>query len=126
MTDTEALRNKIALEISELPPEKLGDVLNFVTNLTDKEKQSNGTRPGAPEQDPILKFTAVSLTAHWRTTLTASCTVSHGEFRSESGLRSAGVAQCSVGAISAFVQSGRNLVKQSTSCFTVPAFISYS
>ena len=56
MTETEALKNKIVQEISNLPPEKLGDVLNFVSNLTDDEKQSDGAKMGAPEKDPILKF----------------------------------------------------------------------
>jgi len=56
MTETEALKNRIAQEIGNLPPEKLGDVLNFVSKLTGEEKQSNGKRAGAPEPDPILKF----------------------------------------------------------------------
>jgi len=33
MTETEALKNKIVQEISDLTAEKLGDVLNFVSKL---------------------------------------------------------------------------------------------
>ncbi len=56
MTETEALKNRILREISALPPDKLGDVLTFVSNLADDERQPNGTGPGQPEHDPILKF----------------------------------------------------------------------
>lgn len=56
MTETEALKNKIVQEISDLPAEKLGDVLTFVSKLGDEEKQSKGKPGGEPERDPILKF----------------------------------------------------------------------
>ncbi|HXD34682.1 MAG TPA: hypothetical protein VN643_26425 [Pyrinomonadaceae bacterium] len=56
MTETEALKDKIVQEISNLPPEKLGDVLDFVSNLAGNEKQSNGAKSSAAEKDPILRF----------------------------------------------------------------------